>query len=156
MHRKNKDSLTIIWNSDFFDKIERKFSQALAILVLLYSCTIWILTKRLEKKIDVSYTKMIRAVLIKSWNQHPTKHQLYGHLPPISQTIQVRRVRHSGHCWRSQDELISDVLLWTPIHWYFSVGRAVKIYFHQLCVDTVSRLENLARAMAERDGWQER
>ncbi len=25
----------------------------------------------------------------------------YGHLPPITKTIQVRRTRHAGHCWRS-------------------------------------------------------
>ena len=52
----------------------------------------------------------------KSWRQHPTKHQLYGHLPPITKTIQVRWTRHTGHCWRSRDELISDVLLWTPTY----------------------------------------
>ena len=45
----------------------------------------------------------------------PTRLQLYGHLPPITKTIQVRRTRHAGHCWRSKDELISDVLLWTPL-----------------------------------------
>ena len=39
---------------------------------------------------------------------------LYGHLPPISHTIQVRRTRYARYCWRSKDELISDVLLWTP------------------------------------------
>ena len=30
--------------------------------------------------------------------------------------IQVRRTRHAGHCWRSRDEFISDVLLWTPTY----------------------------------------
>ena len=40
------------------------------------------------------------------WQQHPTRHQLYGHLPPITKTIQVRWTRHAGHCWRSRDELI--------------------------------------------------
>ena len=54
------------------------------------------------------------SILNKSWRQHPTRHQLYGHLPPITKTIQVRRARYAGHCWRSKDELISDVLLWTP------------------------------------------
>ena len=29
--------------------------------------------------------------LNKSWRQHPTRLQLYGHLPPITKTIQVRR-----------------------------------------------------------------
>ena len=57
---------------------------------------------------------MLRAILNKSWRQHPTRHQLYGHLPLITKTIQVRWTRHAGHCWRSRDELISDVVLWTP------------------------------------------
>ena len=48
---------------------------------------------------------MLRAILNKSWQQHPTRHQLYSHLPPIMKTIQVRRTRHAGHCWRSRDEL---------------------------------------------------
>ena len=38
------------------------------------------------------------------------KQQLYGHLPPISKMIQIRWTRHAGHCWRSKDELIGDVL----------------------------------------------
>ena len=37
--------------------------------------------------------------------QHPTNQQLYGHLPPITKTIQVRRTRYAEHCWRSRDEL---------------------------------------------------
>ena len=82
--------------------------------ILLYGCTTWTLTKRLEKKLDGNYTRMLRAILNKSWRQHPTKHQLYGHLPPITKTIQVRQTRHAEHCWRSKDELIRDVLLWTP------------------------------------------
>ena len=55
--------------------------------------------------------------------QHPTRHQLYGHLPPITKTIQVRQTRHAGHCWRSRHELISDVLLWTPTHGRAKAGR---------------------------------
>ena len=70
----------------------------------------------MEKKLDGNYTRMLRAILNKSWRQHPTKQQLYGHLPPITKTIKVRRTRHAGHCWRSGDELTSDVLQWTPSH----------------------------------------
>ena len=82
--------------------------------VLIQVDGIFLLTKRLKKKLDGNYTRMLRTILNKSWWQHPTRHQLYGHLPPITKTIQVRRTRHAGHCWRSKDELISDVLLWTP------------------------------------------
>ena len=50
------------------------------------------------------HTRMLRAILNKfSW-QHPKRHQLYGHLPPITKTIQVRRTIHAGHCGRSRDE----------------------------------------------------
>ena len=57
---------------------------------------------------------MLQAIFEQVLAATPTRHQLYGHLPPIMKTIQVRRTRHAGHCWRSRDELISDVLLWTP------------------------------------------
>ena len=74
------------------------------------------LTKLLKKKLDGNYTRMLRAILNKSWRQHPTRHQLYGHLPPITKIIQVRRTRRAGHCWRSEDEHINDLLLWTPTY----------------------------------------
>ena len=106
--------LSIIWKSDLTDKMKRSFFQAAVVSILLYWCTTWTLTKRLKKKLVDNYTRMLRAILNKSWRQHPTRHQLYGHLPPITKIIQVRRIRHAGHCWRIKDELISDVLLWTP------------------------------------------
>ena len=42
---------------------------------------------------------------------------------PITKTIQVRRTRVVGHCWRSRDELVSDVLLWTPSYGRAKAGR---------------------------------
>ena len=45
------------------------------------------LTKRMEKKLDGNYTRMLQAILNNSWKQRPTKQQLYGHLPPIMKTI---------------------------------------------------------------------
>ena len=79
---------------------------------------------------------MLRAILNKSWRQHPTRHKLYGHLPPITKTIQVRRTRHAAHCWRSRDKLISDVLFWTPTHGRAKAGRRARTYIQQLCEDT--------------------
>ena len=96
--------------------MKHSFFQAAVVSILLYGCTTWTLTKRLEKKLDGNYTRMLRSILNRSWRQHPTRHQLYGHLLPITKTIQVRRTRHARHCWRSRDELISDVLLWTPTY----------------------------------------
>ena len=99
---------------------------------------------------------MLRAILNKSWQQHPTRHQLYGHLPPITKTIQVRRTRHAGHCWRSRDELIRDVLLWIPTHGRAKAGRPARTYIQQLCEDTGCCPEDLPRAMNDREEWRER
>ena len=99
---------------------------------------------------------MLRAILDKSWRIHPTRHQLYGHLPPITKTIQVRRTRHAGHCWRSRDDLISDVLLWTPTHRRAKAGRPARTYIQQLCEDTGCCPEDLPEAMNDREKWRER
>ena len=132
------------------------FFQAAVVSILLYGCTTWTLTKRLEKKLDGNYTRMLRAILNKSWWQHPTRHQLYGHLPPVTKTIQVRRTRHAGHCWRSKDELISDVLLWTPTCGQAKAGRPARTYMQQLCEDTGCNPEDLPEAMNNREKWRER
>ena len=136
--------------------MKRSFFQAAVTSILLYGCTTWTLTKRLEKKLDGNYTRMLRAILNKSWRQHPTRHQLYGHLPPITKTIQVRRTRHAGHCWRSRDELISDVLLWAPTHGRAKAGRPGRTYIQQLCEDTGCCPEDLPEAMNDREKWRER
>ena len=63
------------------------------------------------------------------------KQQLYGHQPPITKTVQIRQTRHAEHCWISKNELISDVLLWTPLHKRKKVGRPVITYLKELCID---------------------
>ena len=90
--------LSVVWKSDLTDKMWRSFFQASVVSILLYGCTTWTLTKRMEKKLDGNYTRMLRALLNRSWRQHPTKQQLYGHRPPITKTIKIRRTRHAGHC----------------------------------------------------------
>ena len=126
--------------------------QAAVMLILLYGCTTWTLTKRMEKKLDGNYTRMLWAMLNKSCRQHPTKLQLYGHMPPIVKTIQVRQTRHAGHCWRSKDKLISDILLWTPSHGRPKAGWLARNYIQQLCANTEYSLEDLLGAMDDRDG----
>ena len=109
------DRLSIIWKSDLTDKMKRSFFQAAVESILLYGCTILTLTKRLEKKLDGNYTRMLRAILNKSWRQHHTRHQLYGHLPPHRE----KWTRHAGrahkwwtpmdpHIWPSKSGTISS------------------------------------------------
>ena len=133
------DRLSVIWKSDLTDKIKRSFFQAAVVSILLYGCTTWTLTKRMEKKLDGNYRRMLRAILSKSWRQHPTKQQLY--LPPITKTIKIRRIRHAGHCWRSRIELISDVLLWTPSHGRTKAGRPARTYIVMALEGVTKRTE---------------
>ena len=44
------DNLSIIWKSNLTDKMKRSFFQAAVLSILMYGCTTWTLTKRLEKK----------------------------------------------------------------------------------------------------------
>ena len=145
------DRLSIIWKSDLTDKMKCSFFQAAVVSILLYGCTTWTLTKRLEKKLDGNYTRMLRAILNKSWRQHPTRHQLYGHQPPITKTVLARRTRHAGHCWRSKDELISDVLLWTPAYGQAKAGQPARTHIQQLCEDRGCSPEDLPETMNDRE-----
>ena len=143
--------LSVMWKSDLTDKMKRSFFQAATVSILLYGRTTRTLTKRLEKKLDGNYT-----ILNKSWRQHQTKQQLYSHLPRTTKTIQIRRTRHAGHCWRSRDKLISDVLLWTPSHSRVKAVRPARAYIQHLCEDTGCSPEDLLEAMNDRERWRER
>ena len=146
------DRLSIIWKSDLTDKMKRSFFQAAVVSILLFGCTTWTITKRLEKKLDGNYTRMLRAILKKSRRQHPTKHQLYGHLPPITKTIQVRRTRHARHCRRSRNELISDALLWTPTYGRLEHTYSSYVRIRDLALKTCQRRWTIGRSGERRSG----
>ena len=79
-----------------------------------------------------------------------------GQLPPITKSIQVRRARHAGPCWRSKDELISDVLLWTPAYGQANAGQPARTYIQQLCEDAGCSPADPPKAMNDREKWRER
>ena len=56
------DKLSVVWKSDLTDKMERSFFQAVVISILLYGCTTWTLTKRMEKRLDANYTRMLSNI----------------------------------------------------------------------------------------------
>ena len=65
-------------------------------------------------------------------------------------------VKSTRHCWRSKDELISDVLLWTPIYGRAKAGRPARTYIRQLCEETGCSSEDLPEATHDREKWRER
>ena len=136
--------------------MKRSFFQAAVVSILLYGCTTSTLTKRLEKKLDGNYTRMLRAILNRSWQQHPTRRQLFGHRPSITKTIQARRTRHAGHCRRSKDEIVSDVLLWTHAYGQSKAGQPARTFIQLLCDDMGCNPEDLLKAINDRETWRER
>ena len=57
-------------------------------------------------------------------------------------------------CWRSKDELISDVLQWTPTYGYAKAGRPARTYIQQLCEDTGCNPVDLPEVMNDREKGQ--
>ena len=65
---------------------------------------------------SVCYSRLLRVALNVTWRDHISNEELYGDLPPISTSLQIRRLQFSGHCWRSENETVSQLLLWDPKH----------------------------------------
>ena len=87
-----------------------------------------------RKKLDGNYTRMLRAILNKSWRQHPTKQQLYGHVLPVTKTIKIRRTRLTGHYCRCREKAHEWCTPVDPFRW-MSKGRtsSSNLYTAALC-----------------------
>ena len=121
----------------------------------MYGSSTWTLTKAQEKTLDGTYTRMLRAALNLSWEDHPTKKQIYGDLPAISTKIRQRRLRFAGHCHRSKTELASKLILWQPNHGKRSRGAPATTYIKQLAQDAGCSIEDLPTLMEDKEVWRE-
>ena len=137
------DRLRTIWKSTLPEQIKKGFFRAVVESVLLYGSSAWTLTKRLESKRNGTYTRILRAILNIHWSAHPSKQHFYGNLVQMTSVIKERRTRFSGHCYRTKDEVVSDLILWTPKHGKSKVGRPSKTYTKQLTEDVDCQLEDL-------------
>ena len=119
------DRLSVIWKSDLTDKI-RDFPTSGHV-----NTTTWMLTKWMEKKLNSNYIRIavsnIEQVL------EAVAQKAVAVWPPITKTIQIRQTRHAGHSWRNKDELINDILPWTPSHGWAKAGRPARTYKQLLC-----------------------
>ena len=101
-----------------------------------------------ENKTDGNYTRKLRTVLNKSWKRHPTRQQVFGQLPPISQ---VRRTRHADTAGEARINSLA-----TFFYGHTSVGRLVTTDILQLCTDIECKLEHPLGVNDGRDRWGER
>ena len=94
---------------------------------------------------------MLRTILSIHWSVYPSRGCLYGNLSQITSAIIERRTRFAGHCHRSKDEVFIDLILWTPKHGKAKVGRLSKTYTKQLTEDADCQIEDVPRAMEDRE-----
>ena len=72
------NKLSSIWKSLLRTTLKMNFFRAVVESVLLYGSKAWSLTKKHEKNLDGTYTRMLRAILNISFKEHTTKIRLYG------------------------------------------------------------------------------
>ena len=119
--------------------------------ILLYGSETWTLSRKLEKRLDGTYTRLLRRAQNLSWKSHPTISQIYNKLPRVSSLVKHRRVQFAGHCFRADAEVISSPLLWRPT---YGQTRGRKLSFPDVISrDTGLSTEDLKTAMRDRDVW---
>ena len=151
------NNLNKIWTSNMSIRLKRNFFRATVESVLVYGAITWTLTIALEKKLNGSYTIMLRAALNFSWrDRYMSNKDLYSKIPKITDTIREQGLRFSGHCWISKNEVVSDVLLWLPIHGRRSRGCPAKTFVDQLMEDTSCNYEDIPNAIMNREEWRVR
>ena len=69
---------------------------------------------------------------------------------------QLEKQRFGGYCWRSKNEVVSDLVLWEPKHGKRSVGGQTRRFVDLLEADTVVPRDCLPVAMDDRVGWRKR
>ena len=68
--------------------------------ILLYVCESLVMTNAAEKKVDGTYTRMLRRVKSAFWRNRLSNTQLYGQISKLSTISKIRRLTLAGHVAR--------------------------------------------------------
>lgn len=147
------NKLNRIWQSNLPVNLKLQTFQTLVQPILLYGSETWTMTKVMEKSLDGHYTNLLKRVQNLNWRNHPNLAEIYNGLPRISSVLTSRRMRFAGHCFRAKEEIISDLLLWSPT----GQVRSRKLTFIEtLKRETGLELNEIKTAMLDRGVWKER
>ena len=100
-----------IWSSQLSNNLKVKIFRATIEPILLYGSETWTLSRKLEKRLDGTYTRLLRRAQNLSWKSHPSIAQIYNKLPRVSSLVKYRRAQFAGHCFRADSKVISSLLL---------------------------------------------
>ena len=141
-----------IWSSRLTIDFKINIFRATVEPIPLYGSETWTLSRKLERRLDGTYTRLLMRAKNLSWKRHPTIAQIYGKLPRVSTLVKSRRVQFSGHCFRADSEIISSLLLWKPT---FDHTRGRKLSFPDVISrDTGIRTQDLGTVMKDREVWR--
>ena len=110
------------------------------------------MTKSLAKKVDGTYTRMLRRVKNVSWRAHMSNEQLYGPIPKLSATIKRRRLTLAGHVFRHK-EPAGSLIFWAPKE-PRRRGRPNTTLIDVLKSDTGLNNDEMRAAMTDRSIWK--
>ena len=140
-----------IWKSKLRKELKIRFFRSTVEGVLLYGAEGWTLTKELERRLDGTNTKIIRAILCITCIERMTNDELYGDLEKITEVLKVKRLRFIGHMRRRKEELVHQLLMWEPKQGKTKGGRPVLSYVDQLRKDMGLNVQQLKTVMDNRD-----
>ena len=141
-----------IWTSQLPRRIKIEIFRATIEPILLYGSETWTLSRKLEKRLDGTYTRLLMRAQNISWGRHASVSDIYGNLLHVSALVRSRRVQFAGHCFRAKSETISSLLLWKSSS---DKARGRKLSFPEVISrDTSIRTEDLGTAMLDKDVWR--
>ena len=140
------DRLSVIWKSNLSDKLKRNFFPSSGCV----NTDIWMDYVDAGK----SLTAITRECYELYWTSPGGNTDKTAAVPPVTRTILIRRARLARHYRKNMDDLISDVLQWTPSHGREKFGRLARTYPQQLSADMRWSLKDLPEAMDDKDEWR--
>ena len=76
-------------------------------------------------------------------------------VPKVSDKIKKRRLQFAGHCLRSSGQVVSDLVLWKPVHDKSGAGKPIMTYVDLLlCQDTGLTPAEIKTCMENRRVWR--
>ena len=142
-----------IWVSELSVQLKVQIFRATVEHILLHGSETWTMSAKLTKRLDGTYTRLLRRAKNLSWRTHPTRELIYGDLPAASSSVKARRVQFAGHCHRAENEIISSLILWRPSA---NGRRSRKLTFPDVISrDTGINKQDLSTAMKDRECWRE-
>ena len=145
-----------IWKSQLSRTIKLLLFLATVVSILLYGSETWSLTVAEEKRLDGTYTRMLRKVLNISWKDKITNRELYGEAEKLSSIIQRRRLQLAGHVYRDVNSPARHLVTWIPKHGKPTQGRPTGTYIDTLLRDTgLHDVNELEKCMGDRDVWHQ-